>query len=438
MSSLYTSGEFNLSVSCGESAYNYNIISKANDTVIFDRKIIKSILNEADSFLLFKNIDFTILELEFKFKNNVLDKIILYKKFKQNIPVLLNEKEIFKVGNMKSIRGITDFIISIVVSPDIIFDFVFKLPLIDYYNINNYLINNEKNNKADILKSYKNDFINKNEQKYSYNNDGDEEPLVLKRNKQTLSSTENDCNNDDSKNVKLIKFKEKEAAAVSNGCVICFSDDINIKSFPNNCFHCFCFDCIYQWSEVYTYCPICKIQFDNIIKYDGEFDKTISVNVTTKVKESSVLDEEDEIIMGADEYCYNCLSSDEPNFMLICDSCNKMVCHIKCLSPPTQYIPLGEWFCNFCRRNKNLTCDVQDADLTGENNLLRKKLLLECAIRSTERTYQIKNKKIKKEKKKVILDEEYDTFINKSCRTIVNSITLNRILGLKNKIKRKK
>jgi len=40
--------------------------------------------------------------------------------------------------------------------------------------------------------------------------------------------------------------------------------------------------------------------------------------------------------------------------LLVCDSCNFKCSHIFCLEPPINYIPKGEWFCDFCVKSKNL------------------------------------------------------------------------------------
>ncbi|CAF0960328.1 unnamed protein product [Brachionus calyciflorus] len=52
-------------------------------------------------------------------------------------------------------------------------------------------------------------------------------------------------------------------------CAVClqkFSSNYT-KSYPSNCFHSFCFECIIEWSKVKYNCPLCKTSFDRII-YD--------------------------------------------------------------------------------------------------------------------------------------------------------------------------
>lgn len=40
-------------------------------------------------------------------------------------------------------------------------------------------------------------------------------------------------------------------------CVICYSS-VKQESFPENCAHIFCFDCLCKWSRQKNQCPLCK------------------------------------------------------------------------------------------------------------------------------------------------------------------------------------
>ncbi|XP_055853016.1 microtubule-associated protein futsch [Episyrphus balteatus] len=50
-----------------------------------------------------------------------------------------------------------------------------------------------------------------------------------------------------------------------------------------------------------------------------------------------------------DESCQKCGKSDHPEWILLCDKCNKGY-HCSCLSPVIFYIPEGDWFCPPCQQ----------------------------------------------------------------------------------------
>ena len=52
--------------------------------------------------------------------------------------------------------------------------------------------------------------------------------------------------------------------AAEDNCTICLEDIAN-KAMVDKCFHVFCYDCISQWADVTTTCPLCKRPFDSII-----------------------------------------------------------------------------------------------------------------------------------------------------------------------------
>ncbi|XP_072216146.1 uncharacterized protein [Excalfactoria chinensis] len=52
--------------------------------------------------------------------------------------------------------------------------------------------------------------------------------------------------------------------AAENRCPICL-DAICYAAHVPNCFHCFCFSCIWQWAAINAVCPICRQSFDHIL-----------------------------------------------------------------------------------------------------------------------------------------------------------------------------
>lgn len=48
-------------------------------------------------------------------------------------------------------------------------------------------------------------------------------------------------------------------------CSICLSF-CKVPSIPDRCTHYFCYYCIKNWSRIKKSCPMCRINFNNIIK----------------------------------------------------------------------------------------------------------------------------------------------------------------------------
>lgn len=49
-----------------------------------------------------------------------------------------------------------------------------------------------------------------------------------------------------------------------------------------------------------------------------------------------------------------CDQNENTECLLVCDHCNYSICHIQCLSPPIDYIPEEDWYCNNCTERFNL------------------------------------------------------------------------------------
>lgn len=49
-----------------------------------------------------------------------------------------------------------------------------------------------------------------------------------------------------------------------------------------------------------------------------------------------------------DDMCQKCNKSDQPEWILLCDTCNQGW-HASCLRPPLMVIPDGDWYCPPCR-----------------------------------------------------------------------------------------
>ena len=132
-------------------------------------------------------------------------------------------------------------------------------------------------------------------------------------------------------------------------CTICmekFDNKVSLKP----CQHEYCFECIDNWKKNSTACPICKVNFTQILS------KTKILCSIKKVKKfhykDDDIEEEQEWYDNLLQYCMECKKDEDAENMLVCDTCNKNVCHYYCdnlKSLPNLNEP---WNCSECR-NKN-------------------------------------------------------------------------------------
>ena len=63
-------------------------------------------------------------------------------------------------------------------------------------------------------------------------------------------------------------LKRNKEVNLTDTCSICLLQvQQETRGYTNTCFHCFCFECIFEWSKVKAICPLCKSQF-KLIYYD--------------------------------------------------------------------------------------------------------------------------------------------------------------------------
>lgn len=137
-------------------------------------------------------------------------------------------------------------------------------------------------------------------------------------------------------------------------CPICYSESMNDRVTIDCCGHQFCTPCIEEWTKQTNLCPLCRVKFNSITVFKDDIlmgkRKVADKQFVYEEQETS----EDRIIQNADDECYVCQRGDRENDLLICDSCLSKVCHIFCTSPPMRHIPEGDWFCDYCVRDKEL------------------------------------------------------------------------------------
>ena len=206
------------------------------------------------------------------------------------------------------------------------------------------------------------------EDAYDEAKDNEDSILLPKRSKKCLqkkvsfSDTEQTS---DYKRLKKIKQEDKEF------CSICYCTCNEITGRPSDCSHRFCFTCIEEWTKITNACPLCKVEFTYIKKYtDGLFTDRVKVEAKKQVHE-----EEDDsllqMIENADDYCYFCERTDNTNILLICDKCHTKCCHSTCLDPPMEFIPEGDWFCDYCVVDHGVRSENPTANLFARRDMGR-------------------------------------------------------------------
>eukprot|EP01016_Furgasonia_blochmanni_P043882 TRINITY_DN602_c0_g1_i1.p1 TRINITY_DN602_c0_g1~~TRINITY_DN602_c0_g1_i1.p1 ORF type:complete len:853 (-),score=134.63 TRINITY_DN602_c0_g1_i1:176-2653(-) len=148
-----------------------------------------------------------------------------------------------------------------------------------------------------------------------------------------------------------------------DACSICLTDiagEIGILL----CNHRFCFSCIKDWSDVTNLCPLCKVEFREIVKTDHANNQLDKIEVEAK---KMILDDEDVSYYDeADDQCYICEQDNNEYLMLVCDRCNFYCCHTYCLTPPMDTIPDEEWYCDYCMESMS-----EEAIMEEENSGVR-------------------------------------------------------------------
>lgn len=151
-----------------------------------------------------------------------------------------------------------------------------------------------------------------------------------------------------------LKLNLKSSDDDSRNCVICLTKMSSRFATIPVCSHAFCVGCLEEWIKVTNKCPICTREFFSIQIFQAKcLVEERKVKPKSQVyKEMSTSD--DEIIRNAENDCYVCKSSNNENFLLICDYCLKKCCHTACLEPPIDFVPQNEWYCDFCVTNFKL------------------------------------------------------------------------------------
>lgn len=216
----------------------------------------------------------------------------------------------------------------------------------DKNSITENYYNNSNNNNSGHKRMLKTKTLSYKERYYQINSPQDE--------------NKNDDNNDISKNQINLQISNNKQ---QNECNICL-EDIKNKSTLKPCNHSFCNKCITHWAKNSTFCPLCKKQFKTIISKKS----AVTYNKAKPFKFEE--NDEDELNWYRNllPYCMICKGVQEDYNMLVCESCNRNVCHYYCDNlkdlPPMEEV----WNCSDCRSGvKQVLPNIQSNNINHTN-----------------------------------------------------------------------
>lgn len=125
-------------------------------------------------------------------------------------------------------------------------------------------------------------------------------------------------------------------------CSICL-EMVKNEAKLNNCSHIHCSECILEYAKRCTKCPVCKRNFRIITYFKDGFTRIKRFKDKVLKYDSDISDTNDE----TNENCMVCNNNENQEFLLICDACNRKVCHTYC--DGLEFIPTTEWRCLDCR-----------------------------------------------------------------------------------------
>ncbi|XP_054283893.1 E3 ubiquitin-protein ligase RLIM-like [Macrosteles quadrilineatus] len=183
-----------------------------------------------------------------------------------------------------------------------------------------------------------------------------------------------------SRNIKQEESISDSGEEESEKCPICLTAfKLQQIGKPTSCNHMFCCKCIKEWATKSNTCPVDRKEFNKLAvfnKYEGKFicevdvekpepeddyplsdDNIVSLyevvagadalDIALSFNQIAALSFSESLEDGPEEVCYTCGSSEHPDRMISCDSCNT-VFHLDCVDPPLEDIPAMNWYCSDC------------------------------------------------------------------------------------------
>lgn len=189
-----------------------------------------------------------------------------------------------------------------------------------------YNINHKKNNKKTLIS---------------------DEIALLKESEFKTRKKDKIKEKDQKQTKKLKKTSENKEMKLSldTECTICCDNIIELAN-PDGCNHDFCKECLFDWTQKSTKCPICKKEYNSIFIYDKGIKKQLTINEVREMDLDENSNEEEESEDDSEDICYICGKSNEPESLLICDKCESIFCHYYCAK--LDKIPEKKWYCEYC------------------------------------------------------------------------------------------
>ncbi|EFN80079.1 RING and PHD-finger domain-containing protein KIAA1542 [Harpegnathos saltator] len=132
---------------------------------------------------------------------------------------------------------------------------------------------------------------------------------------------------------------------------------------PSACEHCFCLECLLEWSKNINTCPVDRQIFTIIHVRNhlgGKVIKHLPVEVVPRPEDQ---------VQDDPTFCEVCHLSDREDRMLLCDGCDCGY-HLECLTPPMTEVPMEEWFCPECSQNSQNDAEAIEIDLDEISDLM--------------------------------------------------------------------
>lgn len=206
------------------------------------------------------------------------------------------------------------------------------------------LYKKKKNNRIIFLKEEDEENYFKNKENVINDESGE-----IEKNQKNEKIVNDDTEIKNRKHLKKLKkdIDNKEMGLPLDAeCIICCSE-IRELANPDGCNHDFCRNCLIEWSQRSSKCPICKTLYNNIFIYENGIKKQISLNEIRRnyKKENRRNESEEENI---EKICYICKKDEDESNLMMCDRCKACFCHYYCIKLKKKP---QKWYCKYCRED---------------------------------------------------------------------------------------
>lgn len=206
------------------------------------------------------------------------------------------------------------------------------------------LYKKKKNNRIIFLKEEDEENYFKNKENVINDESGE-----IEKNQKNEKIVNDDTEIKNRKHLKKLKkdIDNKEMGLPLDAeCIICCSE-IRELANPDGCNHDFCRNCLIEWSQRSSKCPICKTLYNNIFIYENGIKKQVSLNeIRRNYKKENSRDESEE--ENIEKICYICKKDEDETNLMICDRCKACFCHYYCIKLKKKP---QKWYCRYCRED---------------------------------------------------------------------------------------